>query len=91
MIAAEMGTRASAQWAAEFDTAGVPCAPVQDVGQMLEHAQTRALGLLQPVPGSSIPLIALPVRFDGERSKPRSAPPALGEYTQSVLGKVATK
>ncbi len=91
MIAAEMGTRTSAQWAAEFDTAGVPCAPVQDVGQMLEHAQTRALGLLQPVPGSSIPLIGLPVRFDGERSKPRSAPPALGEYTRSVLGKVATK
>ncbi len=91
MIAEEMSRRTSAQWAAVFDAAGVPCAPVQNVGQMLEHAQTRALGLLQPVPGSSIPLIALPVRFDGERSKPRSAPPALGEYTHSVLGKVATK
>ncbi len=91
MIAAEMAKRTSADWTAVFDRAGVPCAPVQDVRQMLEHEQTRALGLLQKVPGSSIPLIALPVRFDGKRSTPRTAPPALGEYTQMVLGKVDTK
>lgn len=70
--------RTSDDWIARLDAAGVPCAPVQDVGAMLRHPQTDALGMLQPVPGSSIPMIGLPVRFDGERPAPRSAPPALG-------------
>jgi len=91
MIAQEIAKRSSEDWTAVFDRAGVPCAPVQDVRQMLEHEQTRALGMLQAVPGSSIPLIALPVRFDGKRSTPRSAPPALGEHTQALLGKADTR
>jgi crotonobetainyl-CoA:carnitine CoA-transferase CaiB-like acyl-CoA transferase len=91
MIKAEMAKRTSADWIAALDQAGVPCAPVQNVRQMLEHGQMRALGLLQPVPGSSVPLIGLPIRFDGERSVPRSGPPRLGEHTQTVLGEVNTK
>jgi crotonobetainyl-CoA:carnitine CoA-transferase CaiB-like acyl-CoA transferase len=86
-----MARRSSADWIAALDQAGVPCAPVQDVRQMLEHEQMRALGLLQPVPGSSVPLIGLPIRFDGERSAPRSGPPRLGEHSQTVLGEVNTK
>jgi len=86
MIEAEMATRTSAAWVAILDGAGVPCAPVQDVRQMLEHDQTKALGLLQAVPGLSVPMIGLPVRFDGERSTPRSGPPRLGEHTGEVFG-----
>jgi crotonobetainyl-CoA:carnitine CoA-transferase CaiB-like acyl-CoA transferase len=71
-------TRGNAQWAALLDAAGVPCAPVQDVGDMLRHPQTEALGVLQAVPGSSIPMIGLPIRFDGQRPRSRSASPALG-------------
>ena len=91
LIRAEMATRSSADWIAAFDQAGVPCAPVQNVQQMLEHEQMRALGLLQAVPGSSVPLIGLPIRFDGERSAPRSGPPRLGEHTRIVLGEGHTK
>ncbi|MGE0310514.1 MAG: CaiB/BaiF CoA transferase family protein [Lautropia sp.] len=81
LIEARLATRARAHWLALLATAGVPCAPVQDVRQMLEHEQTRALGILQAVPGSSIPLIGLPISFDGSRSAPRSASPALGADT----------
>ncbi len=70
-------TRDNADWTARLDEAGVPCAPVQDVAQMLSHPQTAALGIVQPVPGSSIRTIGLPIRFDGERPQPRSAAPAL--------------
>jgi len=86
LIEAEMARRTSAQWSAALDAAGVPCAPVQDVAQMLEHEQLRALGLLQAVPGSSVPLIGLPVSFDGARPAPRAASPALGAHTDAVLG-----
>lgn len=85
LIESEIAQRPSADWSADFDRAGVPCAPVQNLRQMLDHEQTRALGLLQPVPGLSVPLIGLPISFDGARPAPRSGPPALGEHTRMVL------
>jgi len=86
LIEAVMATRSAADWQAALDAAGVPCAPVQNVQQMLEHEQTRALGIVQPVPGSSAALIGLPISFDGQRPQPRSAAPALGAHTHEVLG-----
>jgi crotonobetainyl-CoA:carnitine CoA-transferase CaiB-like acyl-CoA transferase len=71
--------KSNAEWTALLDAAGIPCAPVQDVAGMLRHPQTQALGLVQPVPGSSIPLVGLPIRLDGQRPQPRSASPRLGE------------
>jgi len=80
LIEAEMSKKTNAHWVAALDAVGVPCAPVQDVAQMLTHEQTKALGLLQPVPGSSIPMIGIPISFDGERALSRSAAPALGSH-----------
>ena len=77
--------KTSAEWTALLDPAGIPCAPVQDVAGMMRHPQTEALGLLQPVPGSSIPLMGLPVRFDGARPQPRSSSPRLGEMNGADL------
>lgn len=86
LIEVEIANRTSEAWITVFDAAGIPCAPVQNVAQMLGHEQLRALGLLQTVPGSSVPLIGLPISFDGERPVPRSASPALGLHTAEVLG-----
>lgn len=80
-----MAAQPNTYWMERLDAAGVPNAPVQDVRQMLEHEQTRALGILQSVPGSSIPMIGLPVSFDGQRPVPKWAPPALGEATSRFL------
>jgi crotonobetainyl-CoA:carnitine CoA-transferase CaiB-like acyl-CoA transferase len=91
MLEKEMAKRSNAEWISLLDAAGVPCAPVQNLKQMLECGQMQALGLLQPVPGSSQPLIGLPVSFDRERPLPRSASPALGAHTHEVLGGVLRK
>ncbi len=77
-------TRTNAEWIALLDAAGVPCAPVQDVKGMLAHPQTQALGIAQAVPGSSIPLIGLPMSLDGVRPQPRSAAPKLGEMNEAT-------
>lgn len=77
--------RRSEEWITLLDAAGIPCAPVQDVGAMLRHPQTEALGMLQPVPGSTIPMIGLPIRFDGERPAPRSASPTLDDTRLDAL------
>jgi crotonobetainyl-CoA:carnitine CoA-transferase CaiB-like acyl-CoA transferase len=85
LIDERMASHGNAHWGALLDAAGVPCAPVQNVQQMLEHPQTHALGMLQPVPGSSIPMIGLPVSFDGMRPTPRSSSPALGADTEALM------
>jgi crotonobetainyl-CoA:carnitine CoA-transferase CaiB-like acyl-CoA transferase len=84
-IEPEMQKRSSAEWSRLLDAAGVPCAPVQNVAQMLEHEQMQALGLLQPVQGLSIPLIGLPLSLDGKRPGAGRAAPALGAHTGEVL------
>jgi len=86
LIENEISKHGNAEWTAKLDAARVPCAPVQNVRQMLEHEQTKALGLLQQVPGSSRPLAGLPISFDGQRPLPRAASPALGAHSREVLG-----
>jgi crotonobetainyl-CoA:carnitine CoA-transferase CaiB-like acyl-CoA transferase len=78
MIEAEMAQRPTAEWMARLDGAGIPCAPVQDVGAMLDHPQTQALGLLQALPGTGVRAIGLPVSFDHTRPEPRGPVPTLG-------------
>lgn len=85
LIEAEMLRLGNAEWVRLLDAQGVPCAPVQNARQMIEHPQTRAMGIVQSVPGSSIEHIGLPISFDGQRPQPRSTAPALGADTESVL------
>ena len=87
LIDALIRTQSSAHWIDVLDRAGVPCAPIQNVKQLLEHEQLHGLGMLQAVPGASIPFMGLPVSFDGQRATPRSASPALGADTETILSR----
>ncbi len=66
--------------------AGVPAAPVQDVGEVAADPQTEAIGILQRLG----PYTTLGPAFsaDGERPAYESPPPALGEHTAEVLAEV---
>ena len=70
--------RPRAEWAARFEAAGVPCAPIHSVPEALAHPQVQALGILAPLPGEDFALTALPFSIDGARPLPRSAAPRLG-------------
>ena len=85
LIEMEMAGRSNAEWIALLEQAGIPCAPVQNVAQMIAHEQTRALGLMQDVPDSAMNFVGLPLSFDGVRPAIRSRPPSLGEHTQQIL------
>jgi len=75
----------TAHWVEQLEAAGIPCSPVQDIGQMLAHPQTAALGLVQPVPGSDMRCVALPLSINGRRPAPGSRPPALGQHTAELF------
>lgn len=79
LIQARVAERASAELLEALATAGVPAAPVQDVGQVAEHEQTAALGLIQD--GT----VGLPLSFDGARPRYRLPPPLLGQHTAELL------
>jgi crotonobetainyl-CoA:carnitine CoA-transferase CaiB-like acyl-CoA transferase len=87
LIEVEMYQRSSSEWITLLEAAGIPCAPVQTIAQMLAHEQTKALGLLQEVPDSSMKLIGLPLSFGGLRPAIRSRPPRLGEHTGEFIKK----
>jgi crotonobetainyl-CoA:carnitine CoA-transferase CaiB-like acyl-CoA transferase len=76
----------SAHWLELLEKAGVPAAPMQSVDEVLRHSQTAALGMVQKTPDGRMDLISLPLSFDGERPRIKSAPPTLGEHTEEVLG-----
>jgi formyl-CoA transferase len=73
-----------AEWLGRLQRAGVPCAPVNTVPEVLEEPQVKALDMVQAVPGEDFALVALPLSFDGERPKVKSAAPRLGEHNARV-------
>ncbi len=75
-------------WLDRLAAAGVPAAPVNDIGRVAEHEQTQALGLLQPLPHPDAPdlvEVGPPLSVDGERLRHRSPPPRLGQHSAEVL------
>lgn len=75
----------SAHWVEHLEAAGVPCAPVQDLADVVVEPQTAALGMIETLPGVELGLIGLPLSFDGERPPMRQRAPRLGEHNDELL------
>jgi crotonobetainyl-CoA:carnitine CoA-transferase CaiB-like acyl-CoA transferase len=80
-----ISTRTNKEWAAILDQTGVPNAPMQTIAEVLEHPQTKALGILQQSPQRDIALLGLPLSLDGVRPAFRRSPPALGAHTEEIF------
>jgi len=77
-------TRPAAHWLEVLEKAGIPCAPINTLPEVLAEPQTAASGILQPVPGHDLRIVALPLRFDGERPPLAGPTPELGEHTKEL-------
>ena len=69
-------------WIRLLEAAAVPCAPIQNVDQVIASAQTNALGILQTALDERLRLVGLPLSFDGVRPPLRMPPPKLGEHNE---------
>ncbi len=88
LLEARLATDDTAAWQSRLTAAGVPAAPVADVGDVARSPQTAALEILQPlehprIDGLKLP--ALPLSFDGDRARHPSAPPDVGEHSAEIL------
>jgi crotonobetainyl-CoA:carnitine CoA-transferase CaiB-like acyl-CoA transferase len=92
MIAAAMKSRPRADWVEALEKGGVPCSPVNDIGELAATPQFAASEMMVQLPvrpgeASAPQVVGLPITFDRVRPvSPRSAP-KLGEHTDEVLGK----
>ena len=77
--------RTRADWAVLLDAAGIPNAPIQDLDEVMRHAQTLAVGMVQSSPETDFRLIGLPISIDGERPAFRKPAPALGADNQLLF------
>jgi crotonobetainyl-CoA:carnitine CoA-transferase CaiB-like acyl-CoA transferase len=82
-LTARFRAELSAHWLERLHEAGVPAAPVREVGEVALDEQTRALGILQELGGRHT--VAPPLSLDGERVGYASAPPRLGEHSREIL------
>lgn len=79
--------RSAREWVLVLGEHGVPCAPVQDLGQLPSDPQVVGTGQLQtlPHPAGDVTLVGSPYRLDGRRPRVHDAPPLLGQHTAEVL------
>mgnify|MGYP000889427133 CR=1 FL=1 len=71
-----------------LDRAGVPHSAVNTLDQVIDDAQVRALGQLQPVTHPGLPdvtVVSTPVTFDGDYLAQETYPPRLGDSTIAVF------
>ncbi len=82
---AVLGTDTKERWMERLEAAGVPCAPILTVPEVLAEPQTRAVGIIQPVPGAALEMMGLPFSLDGVRPPIRARAPRLGEHDREIL------
>lgn len=73
-------------WMDRLEEAGIPCAPILTIPEVLAQPQTEALGMIHKVPEIDLDLLGLPVSFDSVRPALRRRAPKLGEHNGEIFG-----
>jgi glutaryl-CoA transferase len=82
-LAERLRTRPAAEWLARLEAAGVPCAPVQSVGEVLRDPVLTERGGVWEMEGATygrVGTVASPLRFSRTPAALRRGAPALDEH-----------
>ena len=76
------------EWIALLEAVGVPCGPINDIGEVFANEQVRArevaIELPHPTAGK-VKLVRNPIRMSATPATSDKAPPLLGQHTIEVL------
>jgi crotonobetainyl-CoA:carnitine CoA-transferase CaiB-like acyl-CoA transferase len=78
----------SANWIEKLRAAGVPCGPINSVGEALNDPHTLARDMVRSVRHPTVgevKMVGIPFRLNGTPAAIRRAPPLLGQHTEEVL------
>jgi crotonobetainyl-CoA:carnitine CoA-transferase CaiB-like acyl-CoA transferase len=84
-----LSARTTVEWVAAIEAAGVPCAPIQTVSQVVEHPQTQALDILRRSADGKLGFVGLPLSFEGVRPGRNEPVPELGAHTADIFSKAS--
>lgn len=83
VLQGHFAARPRAAWLACLAAHGVPAAPLQHLGEVVDDEQARAIGMLPDAGGRRF--LAGAVSCDGARAAAAAPPPVLGQDTDAVL------
>ena len=75
-------------WIDKLEAVGVPCGPINDVGQVYQNPQVQARGMVMEAPhptAGKVKLVRSPMRMSGTPTDNTVAPPLLGQHTDDIL------
>jgi crotonobetainyl-CoA:carnitine CoA-transferase CaiB-like acyl-CoA transferase len=75
-------------WLEALEAAGVPCGPINDLGEVFDDPHVAARGMQIDLPhpsGGPVRLVASPIKMSATPVEARVHPPMLGEHTAQVL------
>ena len=87
LLNAALAARSTAEWIPLIEAAGVPCAPIQTMGQVVAHPQTQALDIIRHSADGALTYFGLPLSFDNARPNRNEPVPGLGAHNAEVFGK----
>lgn len=94
LLAQMVATRGRDAWIALLEAVGVPCGPINDVGEVFGNEQVQARGmaveLAHPAAGK-VKLVRSPMKMSGTPATSDKAPPLLGQHTDEVLRDVLNR
>jgi len=88
MLAAMVERKKRDEWIALLEDKGVPCGPINDVGEVFANEQVQARGMAVELPHPSagqVKLVRNPIRMSATPATSDIAPPTLGQHTDEVL------
>jgi crotonobetainyl-CoA:carnitine CoA-transferase CaiB-like acyl-CoA transferase len=88
LLAEMVATRGRDEWIALLEAVGVPCGPINDVGEVFANEQVQARGMAVALPhpvAGKVTLVRSPLKMSGTPATSDKAPPLLGQHTDEVL------
>jgi formyl-CoA transferase/CoA:oxalate CoA-transferase len=86
-----LASRTRAEWTERFHAASVPCGGVRDVAEVLADPHLRAremIGTLEHATLGPVRVMGTPIKLSQTPGSLRTAPPTLGQHTDTVLGEL---
>ncbi len=87
-------TRSADDWLSAFESAGIPCGPINTLDKVFAEPQVEEREMLIHMEHSRIPdlrLVGSPLKFSDTPVEYKLPPPGLGEHTRQILSETVKK